>query len=191
MSNGISQDSRKDIFTIPNLLSMLRIILVPVFVYLYCFQKAYAACMVVLAVSCLSDALDGWIARRFNMITDLGKAIDPIADKLTQGSLAICLADRFPLIWVLLILLIIKEVATALPRLIIIHKTNQVLPAAWHGKITTILLDSVMFLHVFWMNIPGGLSNFLVIACMVMMFVSMILYGIENINTLRQHKRAH
>ena len=63
----------------------------------------------VLALSGLTDMLDGWVARRFDQITDLGKMLDPFADKLTQGVVALCIALRFPAIRPLLLLFILKE----------------------------------------------------------------------------------
>jgi len=175
-------------FTIPNMLSCLRILLIPVLAYLYSCER-YIACIVVWIISCLSDAMDGWIARRFNMISDWGKILDPIADKTTQGVLAICLAKRYPMLWWLLILLLIKEAVTVVPRLLIIRKTGVILPAVWHGKVTTTLLDAVILVHVFWAGIPEALSTVLITACMVMMTLSMVLYGVENIRTLRSSRK--
>ena len=72
------------IWTIPNILSIFRMVLIPVFVWTYCGLKNDLATALVLLLSGISDTADGIIARRFNMITTLGKAIDPVADKLTQ-----------------------------------------------------------------------------------------------------------
>lgn len=73
----------KKIFTIPNLLSAFRLLLIPVFVWAYCIKKAYLLTAGVLLLSGLTDMADGFIARRFHMISDLGKMLDPIADKLS------------------------------------------------------------------------------------------------------------
>ena len=183
-----SANNNNRFLTVPNMLSCLRIALVPVFVYFYRVRHAYVPCLVVLIVSCLSDALDGYIARRFNQITDWGKVIDPIADKLTQFALAFCLAEKNRLLWVLLALQLVKEIVTAVPRLVIMRKKHLVLPSSLHGKITTALLDGTMLLHVFWPGIPSALSSGLIIACMITILVSMILYGAENIKTLRTAK---
>ena len=183
-----SANNNNRFLTVPNMLSCLRIALVPVFVYFYRVRHAYVPCLVVLIVSCLSDALDGYIARRFNQITDWGKVIDPIADKLTQFALAFCLAEKNRLLWVLLALQLVKEIVTAVPRLVIMRKKHLVLPSSLHGKITTALLDGTMLLHVFWPGIPSALSSGLIIVCMIMILVSMILYGAENIKTLRTAK---
>ena len=87
----MEQNTRKQLFTIPNLLSLLRLCMIPLIIWLYCTQKNYALTAVVLVLSGLTDMVDGYIARRFNMVTDLGKALDPVADKLTQAS--VCSVD--------------------------------------------------------------------------------------------------
>lgn len=84
----------KNVWTIPNLLSFIRILLIPVFAVLFVKGKLIWA-VVVLALSGLSDLFDGKIARRFNQVSELGKVLDPVADKLTQGTIAILLFWRF------------------------------------------------------------------------------------------------
>ena len=96
--------SRKEIFSIPNILGYFRILLIPVFMTLYFKAEKpsdYFAAAVVVGISSLSDMFDGLIARKFNMITELGKFIDPLADKLTQGALIVCFVARYPLMWLL------------------------------------------------------------------------------------------
>ena len=88
----------KDLFkgslTIPNLLTVIRIILVPVFAVLF-YRGYFYWAVFVLFISGLTDFLDGKIARRFNQISDLGKILDPIADKLTQITIAVMLFFEF------------------------------------------------------------------------------------------------
>ena len=87
--------TKKEIFSIPNIMGYFRILLIPVFCYLYITaesEREYLYAAFVVLISSLTDLFDGKIARRFNMITELGKALDPIADKLTHGALAVCLA---------------------------------------------------------------------------------------------------
>ena len=101
--------NKKEIFTIPNIMGYCRILLIPVFCYLYIFENNYTLATIIVLISSLSDLFDGYIARRFNQVTELGKALDPVADKLTHGALALCLAARYPLMWALIGLMIIKE----------------------------------------------------------------------------------
>jgi cardiolipin synthase len=103
---------KKEIFTIPNMLSAFRIVLIPVYVWLY--QAAdtiedYHAAALVLAASCLTDMVDGKIARKYNMISQVGKVLDPLADKLTQLGLLICLSRKRTILKYLLVIFLIKE----------------------------------------------------------------------------------
>ena len=91
------------IFTIPNLLSLIRILLIPVFVALFFHDEMIWAALI-LIISGLTDTLDGYIARHFNMITNLGKVLDPIADKLTQAVVAFCLCVKMPAVIPLFVL---------------------------------------------------------------------------------------
>ena len=79
---------KENILTIPNLLSLIRILLIPFIIWLYCAQKAYLCTIIVIALSGFTDIIDGKIARKFNMVSDVGKVLDPVADKLTQATLS-------------------------------------------------------------------------------------------------------
>ena len=103
---------RKQIWSIPNLLSFFRILLIPVMVTLYVKGRTIAA-LVVFGVSALSDIVDGQIARRCNMVTDLGKMLDPLADKLTQGAALVCVARTHPQLFFLLGFMAMKELTQA------------------------------------------------------------------------------
>ena len=110
------------IWTIPNILSIFRMVLIPVFVWTYCGLKNDLATALVLLLSGISDTADGIIARRFNMITTLGKAIDPVADKLTQIAMLLCLLTRFPSLIILFALLLIKEITGGVMSLLILKR---------------------------------------------------------------------
>ena len=86
--------TKEDILTIPNLLSLIRLLLVPLIAWLNWGAKNYIMAGVVVVISALTDVADGFIARKFNMISDLGKILDPIADKLTQAMTMLCLFTR-------------------------------------------------------------------------------------------------
>ena len=174
------------ILTIPNLLSLIRILLIPLFVWLYLGEDNVPATAVVLALSGLTDALDGFIARHYHMVSDFGKALDPFADKLTQFAMLCCLVIRFPRMLWLIIVLCVKEVLVASSQLLVIRKTELVLGAEWHGKITTILLYAVMILHLLWLDIPATLSWSLVGLCIGMLLLSGVLYGIRNYRAIRK-----
>ena len=96
----------KEYFSIPNLMGYFRILLIPVYLFLYIRAETteeYYMAAVVLLVSFLTDLFDGKIARRFDMVTEFGKILDPVADKLTQGAMAISFSYKYPVMGILLL----------------------------------------------------------------------------------------
>lgn len=174
------------IFTIPNIISFLRICLIPLIIWLYVIRKDYAAAGYMLLLSGATDIADGFIARRFRMTSDLGKILDPIADKLTQAAMLICLITRFP--WALLpfLLLIAKETYMSISGFLIVKRTGVVMGADWHGKAATGFLYGMMVLHIFWYHIPPAVSSFSIIVSALMIALSFILYGIRNFHALKK-----
>lgn len=175
---------KEKVLTIPNLLSLVRILMIPLIVWLYCTKQAYGWTVIVLLLSGATDIIDGWIARKFNMMSDLGKVLDPVADKLTQGITLLILITRFPLMLLPLILLLVKETIMAVTGLIVIRKTGHVFGAVWHGKVTTFLLYANMMIHILWYDITPLWSNALIILCVAFMLLSLVLYLIRNINAI-------
>ena len=174
------------ILTIPNVLSFFRLCLIPVIVWLYIGKQDYFWTLMILILSGATDIIDGIIARKCNMISDFGKAFDPIADKLTQAAMLACLVLRFNYMLIPLGLLVIKEVFTGITALISIKKTDTVKGADWHGKLTTVLLYTTMVLHILWIEIPLIISQILVVVCACVMILSMTLYGIANITSAKK-----
>lgn len=174
---------RKKILTVPNALSFFRLCLIPVIVWQYVAAQNYTAALVLVALSGLTDVVDGFIARRFHMVSDFGKIFDPIADKLTQIAVLFCLVTRFPAMWVCLILLIVKELFSGITGLLMVRR-GIVIGADWHGKLTTVLLYAAMLVHLAWVNITPEASALLISACAVMILLSGVLYGIRNLRCL-------
>lgn len=172
--------------TIPNILSFFRICLIPVFIWMYCVKQDYIWTGIILVVSGVTDMADGFIARRFHMTSDLGKILDPVADKLTQATVLFCLVTRFPLMLVPLALLVLKEIVVGSTGLLVIKRTGKVHGAKWHGKVATALLDAMMVMHVLWYNIPDNVSKVSIVCCIVMMAVSLVLYGTRNVKALKE-----
>ena len=141
---------KKDLFTIPNLLSLFRLILIPVYMVIYLNAVVltdYFIAAGILAVSCLTDAIDGHIARHFNMISTVGKVLDPLADKATQFALIVCLAVRHPLIWILVGLFVVKELFQLVAAVVALRKGKMLTGALFAGKIcTTILFISLILM---------------------------------------------
>ena len=182
---------KQDILTIPNLLSMLRLAMIPLFVWLYTVRQDFALTAAVLVMSGVTDVVDGFIARRFGMVSDLGKMLDPVADKLTQAAMLLCLLDRFPLMLVPFLLMAVKESYAAVSGMMIIRRTGRVLGAAWHGKMTTVLLYALMLLHVLWAEIPAEVSAMLIGGCVMMLVMSFLLYAMRNRQVLAEHRKEN
>ena len=173
---------KRDILTIPNLLSLFRLMLIPVYVRIYLsarFPLQFYTAGAIMAVSCLTDAVDGWIARHFNMISTLGKILDPLADKITQFTLTVCLSLRYPVLNPVLVLFVTKEIFQLVLGAVYLAR-GQMLPGALlAGKVcTTILFVSLTLLvllpdiHPNWVlgiTIVDGL--FLLIAFIDYIFV--------------------
>lgn len=169
------------IWTIPNIISMLRILLVPLIIWLYLVKKDYFLAGVFVVVSGLTDMVDGFIARRFNMVSNLGKILDPIADKLTQMAVLVCLVFRFPHMIFPLILLVVKEIALGISGLYSVKKSKKVYGANWHGKVATTVLYLTMGLHIFWIGITPIVSDILIVSCCGLIILTGVLYVVRNI----------
>lgn len=177
---------RENVLTIPNVLSMLRLALIPLIVWSYHIKGSYQLAGGLIIASGVTDVLDGLIARRFDMVSDLGKALDPFADKLTQTAILICLLPRFPLMWIPLCLLVVKEFISCVWKIRVILKTKIIECAKWHGKVTTVLLYAMLLLHIFWPEIPSAISMVSIILCTAMMLLSFLLYSIGNYELLKE-----
>ena len=182
--------SKKDVLTIPNLMSFLRIALIPLYLWLYCVKEAVIPAVCVLALSGITDIFDGIVARKFNMVSDFGKFIDPVADKLTQGALILSLSVNFPDIWPLFFIFVIKELTMALLGLIELEKTDTVNSAQWFGKATTVVLEGSMALLLLVPNIPAAIADGLFALCSAMAIFSLIMYSIFYIGLLTQKERG-
>lgn len=164
-------------WNIPNTLSLVRILLIPVFLVLYLNHLDWWA-FGVLAFSGLTDMLDGFIARHFNQITDCGKLLDPISDKLTQVAVLVALATRYGELMWLVILCAIKETCQAIGGAIMLKRKCAVQGSLWFGKLSTIVFYICMLVLVvtalFGITISSDIRWLLVGlagACMLVAFV--------------------
>ena len=182
---------KNKIITIPNILSLFRLLLIPVIVWLYVFRQDYLWTTAILALSGITDIIDGIIARKCNMISDFGKAFDPVADKLTQIAILFCLVSRFQWMLLPLCVLVVKEITAGIMGLMVIRKTGDVFGAVWHGKATTVSLYSMMIIHLLWFNIPGVISGILIGGCTALALLSAFLYTRENVKKLSSGRELH
>lgn len=143
----------KDNLNIPNILSAIRIFLIVPFI-LSMFKDDYITAGIVLLVSGLSDLFDGMIARELGQVTNLGKMLDPTADKLTLTAVMICVGIKFPSIFPFMIILVIKEVSMILAGVFLLGKKLVPPAAQWYGKLATVVfyisVITIISLKAFW-----------------------------------------
>lgn len=185
MTNDSVNKYQKKIITIPNILSFFRLCLIPVIMWLYIKRKDYLWTLIVLILSGITDIVDGIIARKCNMVSDFGKALDPVADKLTQIATLFCLISRFPYMIYPFAILVFKEICTGITSLISIKRTNTVKGAVWHGKLTTVSLYAMMAIHLLWYNMPHTISLIMVGVCIGIMLMSFIMYTVQNVKAIK------
>ena len=172
---------KKEIMTIPNLLSVFRLVLIPVYVTIYLTAKDntdYLLAAMILAVSCLTDLIDGQIARHFNMISNLGKILDPLADKATQLTLIICLTVRYRILLILIGLFILKEGFQLLAGSLRLRKGRMLKGAQFTGKICTTILFVSLLLMVMIPDLNPQIVNILVLIDAVFMVIAFVDYAI-------------
>lgn len=180
---------KKDqIFTVPNLLSMVRLLLIPLIVWLYIGKREYGIAAAVVLFSGITDITDGFIARRFDMVSDLGKILDPVADKLTQAALIFCLAVKYRLMRVLIAVFAAKELVMAVLGCVAISKKDVVNSAKWYGKANTVLLYAVMLCLILLPGIPDLAANVMICLCGASMLLSLAMYVGFYIKLLRSDR---
>lgn len=185
----------KWVWTIPNILSLLRIALVPVFAVLYLMSNAYPQLLwwsiATLVLSGLTDACDGFIARRFHQTSEIGKIIDPVADKLTQVTVVVCLAIREPRLWPLFIVCFIKELLQSIGALVLLlGKKTEVQGSRWYGKVCTAVFYVVMALFVLVENMPDWLFVSLAVLVAALMLFAFFRYAWVFLQITRRNKEA-
>lgn len=156
------KDWKKEIFTIPNLLSLFRLVLIPVYISIYLNAEDswdYFTAASILAVSCLTDMIDGQIARHFNQISNLGKLLDPLADKFTQLALVVCLSIRYPVLRYVLAVFLIKEFFQLIAFSFKIRKGKALPGAILAGKVCTTVLFISLFVLVLLPNLDIKIVN--------------------------------
>ena len=177
--------SRKDLIKIPNILCYIRFVLIPVFIILYIkadSPRDYLRAAVVVFISGATDFFDGFIARHFDMVTEFGKLIDPIADKLTQLSLIFILFVKFKWMFLLMILFVIMQLFLFVAGLVMLKKGKKLNGAKWFGKISTTVFYAVMLVLIAVPSLNITVINLLILICGGFLLLSFLMYIKEYIN---------
>ncbi len=175
-----SPEKNYKILTIPNILSFLRLILAGLFLVLYSNTGSIRDniwAITALILSGITDFLDGRIARKYNMISELGKILDPIADKITEVVIALCLVTKYEILIYLITLFVVKELFMSISGLMIIKKTGENNGAKWYGKVSTFSFYIIMIALLVIPNIPLKVANIMIIVCMLTMAFAFIMYA--------------
>ena len=157
---------------IPNALSIVRILMIPLFVWLL-FNGHTTLAGVTLVASGATDLLDGILARRFGWITDIGKVLDPLADKLTQAAVSVSLMIYLSDYWYLFAILIVKDAIMVALSSRLWLRGVRIEGANMFGKVSTAVYYAAMILIVFWDGMPDWLTVSLIgisVACALVAF---------------------
>ena len=169
---------------LPNLLTLLRFALIPILI-LICLSRQYILAIIILTLSGITDVLDGTIARRYNLISDFGKLMDPLADKATQISLlsVLFIRDMIP-IWILGIV-IFKEICM-LSGATFLYGKEVVVSSKWYGKLAAVFFYIAIVMTLFNENmesvinrrnrIPDIVNHGMYILAVTTTIVSLIMY---------------
>ncbi|MEG0570287.1 MAG: CDP-alcohol phosphatidyltransferase family protein [Oscillospiraceae bacterium] len=173
----------REFFSIPNILSYVRIALIPLFVYKIItavdYQDYYFAAAIIL-LSGLTDFADGLIARKFNQITQVGKVLDPVADKLTQVCILLSLMFKIKYMFILVILLVVKELFMGISCLFLLTRDRKLDGAKWFGKVSTAVFYFVMCIILAFPMIIGTVYvNILMIISAAFLLLSFVMYARE------------
>jgi cardiolipin synthase len=188
-------EASRRVLTIPNLLSGLRLVSVPVFLGFW-LTGARDTAVVIYAVSAWSDFFDGWIARRTGTVTELGKLLDPLADRVFIVALAIALVAAQALSWVLTVAIVLRDVVIVIafpflerrgvPRLAV-NLVGKTATAALLMGLTLLALDETSFSWAEGADVPGLI---LTVLGAVLYWVAGLMYGREALRRLRDLKEA-
>ncbi|MBK5239218.1 MAG: CDP-diacylglycerol--glycerol-3-phosphate 3-phosphatidyltransferase [Actinomycetales bacterium] len=191
----MTEMNRPSNWNAPNIITIVRIFFVPVFIWMLLSGggdineplRWWATVLFVVGMG--TDGLDGWIARRFNLITDLGKILDPIADKILIGGALISLSILRELPWWVTGLILLREVGITVYRFVVIN--DRVIPASRGGKIKTItqflaITLALMPLATLW----GGWINAVNIIFMTAALVITVVTGLDYLVDGWRQRRA-
>lgn len=180
-----------DLVTVPNLLTYLRFLLVVPFVFFF-LQKNYIVAALCIGFSGLSDCLDGFFARKLNQVTSLGKILDPIADKVTLVSVAVCMLIYMPALLPIMLVMIGKEFIMLLGGFILLLAKITPPPARWYGKAATIIFYVSVCLIIFLKAAFNIHNEWLIIATFIItaaaMIFALVMYSVLIVKQIKSAK---
>lgn len=183
---------KRELFSIPNILGYFRIALIPLYLWVYfraTDMKGYLMATGVIFLSGLTDCFDGKIARRFNMITEWGKLLDPIADKLTLTAAVVSLSFRFPLMKDLVLLYIVKEGFMLIMGAVMLRKGKKMNGAKWYGKVCTAYTYALIFFLLLIPGMKAMVADTMIIVGYVLTYFAFVKYALLYYDMYQEWKK--
>lgn len=173
VNSVVLKQNHNAVFTIPNIISFIRILLIVPFIVFFILGEYLIAFSFIL-LSGISDCLDGFLARRLNQISDLGKLLDPVADKLTLISVVICLGILIPEVLPIAIVLVIKDILMLIGGFYLLKKDITPPSSKWYGKVATIVFYASVVTIVFFRGFLKYETYLLTIILLSLTFIVMM-----------------
>jgi cardiolipin synthase len=176
------------ILTLPNVISFIRLLAIPFFLWLLLAERDYLWAGIMLGVIGATDWVDGWLARRLGQVSELGKALDPVADRLALFAAVVggWIAGVLPT--VLVVALVVREVAMAIGTAVLKARRGEQLSVRWLGKAATLLLYAAIpgFFFAAAEQLPDGLREFFYWGAWVTGVVGTVLYYVVAVQYWRE-----
>lgn len=184
----------KSVLTVPNALTLLRIVIIfPMARFL--LRQNYIVAGALLLVSAVSDMLDGLVARKLHQISDLGKILDPIADKLTLMAVVVCVNVLYPDIFPFVIVLFMKELLMLCGGAFLLKLQLRPPAARWFGKLSTVIfyssVVSLILLKAIWSYTHRALTLTLLTITTISMLFSLCMYTLLFLHMLREREKQN
>lgn len=183
-----------DLVTVPNILTYLRFLLVAPFIFFF-LNKNYIAAALCIGFSGLSDCLDGFLARKLDQVTSLGKILDPIADKVTLVSVAVCMVIYMPSLLPIMLVMIGKEFLMLLGGLILLIMKITPPPARWYGKVATVIfylsVCTIIFLKAAFNITNDMLITVTFIVTAAFMVFALVMYAALIVKQIKADKQEN
>lgn len=177
----------KSNLNLPNILSIIRLLMVGVLIWFF-IKGMLVAAFITYVVAGLTDVLDGYIARKYDLITPLGKLLDPLADKLMLVTTLACMyfAGFLPL-WILIVIFI-KELVQIVGGFLLFHKKDTVVQANIFGKLTTVFF-SISVVLLFWHDYVEPIDKYALIFTVLFALFALVQYFVKYITSVKEHEK--
>ncbi len=170
---------------IPNILTTVRLITIPFFAYYLTIKEDFLIAALLFLFSGITDIIDGWIARKYNMITDVGSVYDPFVDKLMQLTSVVCLALKGIVPWWIIGIVAIKELSMICVGIILYIK-KIVVHSNWYGKAATVTFYTIIFALIIYPDITELLKTMLLGVLIIVVLFAAIGYLVKISGTHRE-----